>query len=487
MKKIYGIVLSLLMAVQLCSTSIYAVENSYTDTKNHWAESSINRWSEYGVVQGSNGEFEPDGQLTCAQLATILTRLLKLPAAPDASFIDNPSNAWYYNAINRCAAAGILKGNGDGTVTPNAPISRERAMVMLSRALGIDPLDSTNLSKFSDAALVSPYAQGYVAALIEAGIVGGVTANRLAPQEDIDRAATITILDRTIGIYADEDGKVIDGSNARGIILIVTENVKITNAPTGVRTIVAEGMDYVTVNGVSVVGGSSYVVEEQESKPISGGAGGSTSGGGSSGGDVPSPSYTLSNIRFEKAQNSDEYHLVWDSSVTDGVFYKLYTTTNGGATWEPQGYLYECKEKMRMMFSGNGFRIDLYKIDEDTELITSAENLTISFDPTITSENLHTLSAAFTKSDGHYSAEFSGLLPETQFAMHINGTDSNHERFLIDSDAQGNATLEIDSGYNGLIESGKYTIYSFGNYTLDGDENRLSYTIYQHCEPIPCI
>ena len=30
--------------------------------------------------------------------------------------------------------------NGDGTVTPEAPITRERAMVMLARALGIEPL-----------------------------------------------------------------------------------------------------------------------------------------------------------------------------------------------------------------------------------------------------------------------------------------------------------------------------------------------------------
>ena len=681
MKKIFGIMLSLLIALELCGMSIYAIENSYTDIKNHWAESSIKRWSEYDIVQGSNGEFEPNGQLTCAQLATILARLLKLPAAPDAGFTDNPSNAWYYDAINRCAAGGILKGNGDGTVTPNAPISRERAMVMLSRALGIEPLDSTNLSEFSDAVLVSPYAQGYITALIEAGIVGGVTANQLAPQEDIDRAATVTILDRAIGIYANENGEVIDGSNTTGIILIVAENVKITNAPTGVRAIVAEGMDYVTVNGVSVVGGSSYVVKEKESKPVSGGSGGSTSGGSSSGGNVPSPSYaisnlhfeqsgddyvlawngtgrdsfyynvylklsddsdwsykgvtqdakfkmdmlhsskgvkveayinetdeipvavaedlslevnvtpvksepdslsaiftkegnqysatftglpagkfavvlfqkgdtvdsygqiadktgnvsflipsdendlvengtytiysydnyvlngnqlsytiyqhceptyciprsyTLSNIRFEKAQNGDEYYLVWDSSVTDGVFYKLYTT-NGGTTWSPQRYLYECKEKMQMLFSGNGFRVDLYKIGEDAEPITSAENLNISFDATKVSNNLNNLSVIFRENGNHYNAEFSGLLPETQFAMHINGTDSNHEMFLIDSDAQGNATLEINSGFNGLIESGKYTIYSFGNYALDADKNRLSYTVYQHCEPTPCI
>ena len=482
MKKIFGIMLSLLIALELCGMSIYAIENSYTDIKNHWAESSIKRWSEYDIVQGSNGEFEPNGQLTCAQLATILTRLLKLPAAPDAGFTDNPSNAWYYDAINRCTAAGILKGNGDGTVTPNAPISRERAMVMLSRALGIEPLDSTNLSEFSDATLVSPYAQGYIAALIEAGIVGGVTADRLAPQENITRAATVTVLDRAISIYANENGKEIDASNAAGIILIAAENVKVINAPSGVSVIVAEGVDHATVNGVSVAGGSSYVVKEKESKPVSGGSGSSTSGD-SSGGDVPSPSYTLSNIRFEKAQNGDEYYLAWDSSVTDDAFYRLYTTTNGGTTWEEQNYAYECKSRVQMMFSGKGLRVNLYMVDV-LGPVASVENLNLLFDVTEERANLDSLSVTFERVDNHYKAIFSGLRPETQSVMYVDGIDFD---FRVDADAQGNAALELDSVWNDLIENGKYVIYSFGNYTLDANGNRLSYTVYQHCEPTPCL
>ena len=73
---------------------------SYADTNGHWAESSIERWSAYGIIQGSNGQFDPNGQLTCARLATILAEpLLKLPAAKDAGFTDNTADAWYYDAI----------------------------------------------------------------------------------------------------------------------------------------------------------------------------------------------------------------------------------------------------------------------------------------------------------------------------------------------------------------------------------------------------
>lgn len=273
-RKILSLILVFAMTVSLLTVGTGAVGPTYGDTAGHWAESSIERWSAYGIIQGSNGQFDPNGQLTCAQLATILAKLLKLPAAKDAGFTDNTADAWYYDAINRCAAAGILNGNGDGTVTPEAPITRERAMVMLARALGIEPIRKPDLTKYTDAAQVSAYAQGYVAALIEAGIVGGVTADELAPQDNINRASTVTILDRAIGTYADKAGATVK-ADGKGIVLVVAENVKITGAPEGTKIVVADGATGLTVNGKSVSDDQTYIVPKTEpTKPS-----GSSSGG----------------------------------------------------------------------------------------------------------------------------------------------------------------------------------------------------------------
>ena len=228
-RKILSLILVFAMTVSLLTVGTGAVEPTYGDTAGHWAESSIERWSGHGIIQGSNGQFDPNGQLTCAQLATILAKLLKLPAAKDAGFTDNTADAWYYDAINRCAAAGILNGNGDGTVTPEAPITRERAMVMLARALGIEPIRKPDLTKYTDAAQVSAYARGYVAALIEAGIVGGVTADELAPQDNINRASTVTILDRAISTYADKAGATVK-ADGKGIVLVVADDVTVTGS-----------------------------------------------------------------------------------------------------------------------------------------------------------------------------------------------------------------------------------------------------------------
>lgn len=256
-RKALSLTLAFAMAVSLFTVGASAAEPTYGDTAGHWAEASIERWSGYGIIQGSNGKFDPDGQLTCAQLATILARLLKLPAAKDAGFIDNPADAWYYDAINRCAAAGILKGNGDGTVTPNASITRERAMVMLGRALGIEPIENPNLTQFTDGAQVASYARGMLAALIRAGIVGGVTADQLAPQNNITRAATVTILDRAIGTYADKAGETVN-ANGKGIVLAVADDVTITGevnkllVPANDIEVTVKGsknIDYIVISG----------------------------------------------------------------------------------------------------------------------------------------------------------------------------------------------------------------------------------------------
>lgn len=272
-RKILSLILVFAMTVSLLTVGTGAVEPTYGDTAGHWAESSIERWSAYGIIQGSNGQFDPNGQLTCAQLATILAKLLKLPAAKDAGFTDSTADAWYYDAINRCAAAGILNGNGDGTVSPNASISRERAMVMLGRALGIEPIREPDLTKYTDAAKVAPYAQGMVAAMIEAGIVGGVTADELAPQANINRASTVTILDRAISIYADKDGATVNAKDGE-LVLVVAKNVKVINAPEGTKIVVADGATGLTVNGKSVSDDQTYIVPKATTS-----SGSSSSGG----------------------------------------------------------------------------------------------------------------------------------------------------------------------------------------------------------------
>ena len=267
--RILSLLVALCLIASLLPMSVLAA--SYTDTDGHWAESSIERWSDAGVVQGTGDAFAPDSDLTCAQLATILAKLLRLPAADDAGFSDNLADAWYYDAINRCAAAGILNGYADGTVRPNETIRRARAMVMLARALGIEPAGTSVLNGYADAANVPDWARGYVAALLRADIVSGVSGSRLAALANITRAQFVTILDRAIAIYADEDGATVKADDVDGIIVVVAEDVQIKNAPAGTKVVAAASAKSLKVNGKSVDADQVHTVPETVERPKSAG------------------------------------------------------------------------------------------------------------------------------------------------------------------------------------------------------------------------
>ena len=99
-RKLLSIVLALCLTLTLLPTMSVAA-GSYADTNGHWAEAAIERWSGYGILQGSEGKFAPDGTLTRAQMATILSRLLNCrrrslsasPTFPPVSGTPTPSTA----------------------------------------------------------------------------------------------------------------------------------------------------------------------------------------------------------------------------------------------------------------------------------------------------------------------------------------------------------------------------------------------------------
>ena len=100
--------------------------------------------------------------------------------------------------------------------------------MILARALSIDPKTDADLTGYTDNSSVSPYARGYLAALIDAGIVQG-SGSQLLPQNDITRAATAAILDRAIAAYANTPGASVSvPADASGIVLVTADDVTVS-------------------------------------------------------------------------------------------------------------------------------------------------------------------------------------------------------------------------------------------------------------------
>lgn len=220
----------------------------FTDVKDHWAESAINRWAEEGIVKGDgDGTVQPARNLRRAELATILTRLLGLKDRAAANtFSDVTANDWYADAVLKCAKAGIMLGDGTGKANPEAPITRQEAIVMIGRAVGVKPATGSSLDRFQDGGKVASWAAPYMIALTDMDILSGLPVDGgfvIAPNEDINRASTFTLLDKAIAKYVTGPSTVtVDDANKFVIINSAAEEtgtVTVTGKAAGV--VVATG------------------------------------------------------------------------------------------------------------------------------------------------------------------------------------------------------------------------------------------------------
>lgn len=234
------------MVMTMIPVAVAASPSSYDDISGHWAESSIDRWSGYGVVNGAgDGQFAPDRTLTRAEAAQIFANLLGLTAAASlGEYTDVAVGSWYYDAIAKCVAAGILTGTGNGTMSPETVISRQELFVMYARALSIQPKTSADTS-FTDSASVASWAAGYINALADMGAIQGGGDGSLDPAGDINRASFVALLDQSISGYANTDNATVGGTS--GIVLVVADDV----------TVMGNVESLVVVGGSAGISGSS--------------------------------------------------------------------------------------------------------------------------------------------------------------------------------------------------------------------------------------
>jgi hypothetical protein len=224
-KRLLALVLVLCMMLSVGMVSALAA--TYSDTEGHWAESSIERWTSYGIIIGyEDGSFGPDANITRAEAAAIFSRLLKLETKADISaFTDVEEGAWYADYVAKCVEQGILKGTSESTVAPDACITRQDFFVMFVRALAIAEESATD-KHFSDEDSISPYAVGSINALLNAGIINGVAEDILAPTAYITRGSVIVLLDRAIAAYVDVDGASVTVSRP-GFVVVVADDVTV--------------------------------------------------------------------------------------------------------------------------------------------------------------------------------------------------------------------------------------------------------------------
>lgn len=166
------------------------------DKASDWAKESIIKAAEFDLMKGKgNNIFNPQGKVTRAEFATILTNLFDLEAFDDAKevFTDVKTDAWYYDAVMRAYKAGIITGKGNNKFAPEDFITREEMAVMITRALTLDTVVEGEEIKDIDEA--HDWAVYSIKLMSQLGIMTGVDG-KFKPSEKVTREMAAAIIVR---------------------------------------------------------------------------------------------------------------------------------------------------------------------------------------------------------------------------------------------------------------------------------------------------
>ena len=175
---------------------------NFTDVEeNGWYHTGVDFMVKNGFMNGvADDAFDVDGNLTRAQLVTILYRIAGEPESTATNpFADVADGQWYTNAVIWAAENGIVKGVNTTTFAPNDQITREQIATILFRYAKAEKVEG-KLVGFPDAGKVSDYAADAMAWAVEQGLINGISESDgktyLAPQETATRAQIAVILMR---------------------------------------------------------------------------------------------------------------------------------------------------------------------------------------------------------------------------------------------------------------------------------------------------
>ena len=176
----------------------------FPDLNGHWSAEFSAKAVELGLFTGvTETEFAPNNSMTRAMLVQVLYRMQGSPEAGGSTFTDVADSAWYAKAVAWASENGIVNGS-NGRFDPNGLLTREQLAAILWRYAQYEGRDvsvgeNTNILSYDDAQDISSYAVPSMQWACGAGLLEG-SSGKLMPKSTTTRAQAATVLVR----YLDE-------------------------------------------------------------------------------------------------------------------------------------------------------------------------------------------------------------------------------------------------------------------------------------------
>lgn len=177
------------------------VPNAPYDLVNHWAKTAVLNLMDKKIIEGyPDGSIRPDANVTRAEMAVIIVKALGLKpeANPDFAFADKKDIPdWAAGYIKVAVDKKILLGYEDNSFKPSKNLSREEMVVIVMKAFDVAAAEGKKLD-FGDANQIGDWSKAYVAGAVEKGIVKGYTDNTFKPKNDVTRAEAFTVVEKNL-------------------------------------------------------------------------------------------------------------------------------------------------------------------------------------------------------------------------------------------------------------------------------------------------
>ena len=176
------------------------VPDTVTIDFTHEYTPTLNTADHYAYIIGyTDRTVRPNSELTRAELATILYRLLSTESreifyTDRNNYSDVDADAWYNVEVSTMTAAGVFNGYPDGSFKPDAPITRaELVSVMVTFFTEIEPVDP----EFIDT--VGHWADEIIEAAYAEGLIEGYDDGSFKPDQSVTRAEAIKVINVVLG------------------------------------------------------------------------------------------------------------------------------------------------------------------------------------------------------------------------------------------------------------------------------------------------
>lgn len=173
---------------------------TFDDIKNYANRDEIEELALRQITSGTTPTtYSPEGNITRAQLASMIARAMDLQATKQTNFVD-VKGKWYENDVQALFEAGIIAGISPTTFNPQSNVTRQQAAAMMARALRYANAEIPKVKElpYVDAERVAEYARGDISTLNQLNIMIGKENNAFDPYSKLTRAHMATLLNRTM-------------------------------------------------------------------------------------------------------------------------------------------------------------------------------------------------------------------------------------------------------------------------------------------------